>query len=54
MSINEPIWELGEVKLINSSGDSTLEGLWILGENKLYGEITEAEGAVFIPRIIMF
>ena len=46
MSVNDPIWIEGEVKLINASGAS-LDGLWIEGEITLYGE---AAGQPFIKR----
>ena len=41
MSVNDPIWIEGEVKLINASGAS-LDGLWIEGEITLYGEYVSA------------
>ena len=42
MAVNDPIWVDGEVKLINASGDTDLEGLWIEGEIVLYGEYVSA------------
>ena len=42
MVINDPIWVEGEVGLINAVGTS-LEGLWVEGESRLYGEYEEEE-----------